>query len=45
MRNTQAGTLNPRLQLIGLALAAVVFSYMVVWLIAHMGMFGRVKAL
>ncbi len=41
MRNTQAGTLNPRLQLIGLALAGVVFSYMVVWLIAHMGMFGR----
>jgi hypothetical protein len=41
MRNTQATTFNPRSQLIGLVLAGVVFSYSVVWLSAHMGMFGR----
>ncbi|HEX5412406.1 MAG TPA: hypothetical protein VFZ27_11180 [Terriglobia bacterium] len=41
MRHTQADTLDPRLQFGGLVVAGVAFSLMILWLLAHMGIFGR----
>lgn len=41
MRQTRTEVLDPRLQFGGLALAGVAFSLMVLWLVAHMWIFGR----
>ena len=41
MDDTQAATLETGLQVSGLLIAGIVTSLGVVWLIAHMGMFGR----
>lgn len=41
MRQTRADTLDPRLQFGGLAVAGVAFSLMVLWLVAHIWIFGR----